>query len=91
MGLRGTTGVGMLSHFCHVQLCVTVACQDPLSMGFSRQEYRSGLPCPSPEDLPNPGTQPTPLMSPALSSGFFTTSTTWEALGTTGALPNHAS
>ena len=34
---------------------MTVACQVPLSMGFSRQEYWSGLPFPSPEDLPNPG------------------------------------
>ena len=39
-------------------------------MGFSRQEYWSGLPFPSPEDLPNPGTEPT---SPALAAGFFTT------------------
>ena len=41
-----------------VWLCVTlwtVAHQSPLSMGFSRQEYWSGLPCPPPEDLPNPG------------------------------------
>ena len=36
----------------------TVACQAPLSMGFSRQEYWSGLPCPSPGDLPNPGIKP---------------------------------
>ena len=36
----------------------TVACQAPLSMGFSRQEYWSGLPFPSPEDLPNPGIEP---------------------------------
>ena len=36
----------------------TVACQTPLSMGFSRQEYWSGLPFPSPGDLPNPGIQP---------------------------------
>ena len=35
----------------------TVAYQDPLSMGFSRQGYWSGLPLPSPEDLPNPGTE----------------------------------
>ena len=41
----------------------TVACQDPLSMGFSRQEYWSGLPLPSPGDLPNPGIEPG---SPAL-------------------------
>ena len=33
----------------------TVACQAPLSMGFSRQEYGSGLPFPSPRDLPDPG------------------------------------
>ena len=38
----------------------TVACQVPLSMGFSRQEYWSGLPFPSPGDLPNPGTEPGP-------------------------------
>ena len=48
----------------------TVACQAPLSMGFSRQEYRSGLPFPSPGHLPNPGTEPMSLqvscMSPAL-------------------------
>ena len=42
----------------------------PLSMGFSRQEYLSGLPFPSPGDLPNPGTEPT---SPALAGRFFTT------------------
>ena len=41
----------------------TVACQAPLSMGFSRQEYWSGLPFPSPEDLPDPGIEP---RSPAL-------------------------
>ena len=38
----------------------TIACQDPLSMGFSRQEYWSGLPFPSPEDLPDPGIKPGP-------------------------------
>ena len=58
----------------------TVALQAPLSMGFSWQEYWSGLPCPPPGDLPNPGIEPTSLMSPALAGGFFTTSTTWEAL-----------
>ena len=41
----------------------TVACQAPLSMGFSRQEYWSGLPCPPPGDLPNPGIEATSLMS----------------------------
>ena len=43
--------------------------QAPLSMGFSRQEYWSGLPVPSPGDLPNPGTEPT---SSALAGRFFT-------------------
>ena len=46
----------------------TVACQAPLSMGFSRQEYWGDLPFPSPDDLPNPGIKP---MSPALVDGFF--------------------
>ena len=48
----------LLVRFSHVQLYVTpwtVAHQAPLSMGFPRQEYWSGLPCPSPGDLPNPG------------------------------------
>ena len=49
-------------------------------MEFSRQEYCSGLPLPTPEDLPNPGVKPTSLMSPALAGRFFTTSATWEAL-----------
>ena len=56
----------MLSHFI-VQLCATpwtVARQPPLSMGFPRQEYWSGLPFPSPGDLPNPGIEPMSLMSP---------------------------
>ena len=48
----------------------TVAHQAPLSMGSSRQEYWSGLPFPSPRDLPDPGME---LTSPALTGGFFTT------------------
>ena len=62
----------MPSHFSHVQLFVTqwtVACQASLSMGFSRQEYWSGLPFPTPGDLPKPGTEPPSLMSPALQVG----------------------
>ena len=43
----------------------TVAHQAPLSVGFSRQEYWSGLPCPPAVDLPNPGIKPTPLVIPA--------------------------
>ena len=57
-----------------------VAHQVPLSMGFSRQKNWSGLPCPSPADLPNLGIEHMSLTSPAVSGGFFTTSTTWEAL-----------
>ncbi|CAN0469222.1 unnamed protein product [Rangifer tarandus platyrhynchus] len=52
--------------------------QAPLSMGFSRQEYWCGLPCPPPEDLPDSGIKLTPLMSPAFAGGFFITRTTWE-------------
>ena len=48
-------------------------------MGFSRQEYWSGLSCPPPADLPDPGIEPGPLISPVLAGGFFITSTTWEA------------
>ena len=57
----------------HVQPFVTpwtVACQAPLSMGFSRQEFWSGLPFPTPGDLPDPGIEPT---SPMLAGAFFTT------------------
>ena len=52
----------------------TMAHQAPLSMGFSGQEYWGGLPCPPPGDIPNPGTEPVSLMSPALAVTFFTTS-----------------
>jgi len=48
-------------------------------MRFSRQDYWSGLSCPPPEDLPNPGIKPTSLMSLALGSRFFTINATWEA------------
>ena len=56
----------LLNHFSHVQLCAapwTAAHQAPLSMGFSRQGYRSGLPGPPPGDLPNPGMEPVSLTS----------------------------
>ena len=68
-----------VSRFSHAQLLVTlwtVARQAPLSMGFSMQEYWSGLPCPPPEDLPDPGIKPASLMSPASAGRFFTTSAT---------------
>ena len=54
----------------------TVACQAPLSMWFSRQEYWSGLPCTPQGDLPNSGMEPGSLMFPALAGRFFTTSAT---------------
>ena len=50
-----------------------------LLMGFSRQEYWSGLPFPPPEDLPDPGFELVSLKFSALAGGFFTTSTAWEA------------
>ena len=56
-----------------------LACQGPLSMGFSRQEYWSGLPGPPSEDLPNPRIEPVCRMSPALADVFFTINTAWEA------------
>ena len=65
----------------------TVAGQAPLSMGFSRQECWSGLPCPSPGDLPDPGIKPESLMSPILAGGFFTTLTTWGDLSYDSARP----
>ena len=72
----------MLNCFSHVQLIATlwtVALQPPLSTGFCRQGYWSGLPCPPPGDLPNPGTKPTSLTFPAMAGVFFTTRATWEA------------
>ena len=56
-----------------------LARQAPLSMGFSRQEYWSGLPCRPPGDLPDPRIESGSLVSPALAGGFFTPSATWEA------------
>ena len=56
----------------------TVACQAPLSIEFSRQEYWNGLPCPSPGNLLEPGIEPASLMSPALTGRFFTTGAIWE-------------
>ena len=58
----------------------TVARQAPLSMGFSKQECWSGLPCPLPGNLPNPRIEPISLRNPALGGRFFNTSATWEAL-----------
>ena len=63
-GPHALTRVCVLRCFSHVRLCVmpwTIACQAPLSMGFSRQEYWSGLPCPPLGDLPDPGIEPVTL------------------------------
>ena len=71
-----TSSAIRISRFSHVQLFATpwtVAHQASLSMGFSRQEYWSGLPFPSPGDLPNPGIEYKSLVSPALAGELFTT------------------
>ena len=68
-----------------LQSCLTLcdpmdlAHQAPLSMGFSRQECWSRMPCPCPEDLPKPGIEPVSLTSLALAGRFLTTSANWEA------------
>ena len=59
----------------------TIVRQDPLFMEFSRQEYWSGLPCPPPGELPDPGIEP--MVSPALAGRFFNYCATWEGLKTT--------
>ena len=66
----------MLSCFSRVRFFATpwtAARQAPLSMGFSRQEPWNGLPCPPSGDLSDPGIEPTSLMFPTLTGGFFTT------------------
>ena len=66
----------------HVRFFVaswTVVHQAPLSMEFSRQEYWSGLPFPTPGKFPDPGIEPMSLMYPALAGRFFTTSAPREA------------
>ena len=60
----------MLSHVRLFVTAWTIACQAPLSMEFSRQEYWNGLPFPFPEDLLYPGIEP---ISPVLAGGFFIT------------------
>ena len=73
----------ILSRFSCVHLFATpVECSPPGSSVHEifRQEYWSGLPCPPPGDLPDPGIKPASLMSPVLAGGFFITGTTWEAV-----------
>ena len=88
MVLHLMAGMGVLTanqwcgyHLSHDQLFATpqtIACQAPLSMGFSQQEYWSRLPCPPPGDLPDPGIKTASLMSPLLAGRFFTTNATWK-------------
>ena len=76
--LKYNSGIGRVCAQSGPTLCDSMDYirQAPLSMGFSRQEYWSGLPCPPPGDLSNPGIEPASPASPALAGGFFTTSTT---------------
>ena len=76
-----TIYVYVLRYFSCVQIFATlwtVTCQAPLFMGFSRQEYWSGLPISHPGDLPDPRIEPASLMPPALAGRVFTTSATCE-------------
>ena len=63
-----------------------IARQASLSIGFSRQEYWSGLLLPTQGALPDPGIKPASLACPVLAGGFFTTSSTWEVLELSGGL-----
>ena len=76
-------------HYFLCIACVSAQCSQtpwtlarwaPLSMGFSREKYWSGLLFPSPGDLPDPGTESVSPASPALAEIVFTTSTTWDSL-----------
>ena len=67
-----------LSHVRLFTATWTVACQAPLPIEFSRQEYWSGVPFNTLEDLPDPRIKPMSLVSSALAGRFFTTSATWQ-------------
>ena len=74
-----TVSLVVVQLLSHVQLfCDPITGQAPLSMGFSRQEYWSGLPFPSPGDLPDPGIKPTSPVAPALQADTLLTT---QALG----------
>ena len=73
------SSVQSLSHVRLFSTPWTVTYQALLSMGFSRQEYWSGLPFPSPGDLPDPEIEPMSVLFPTLAGGFFTIGTTYEA------------
>ena len=74
------SSVQSLSRVWFSAILWTVACQAPLSMEFSKQEYWSRFPCPPPEHLPDRDWTHVCLTSPALAGRFFTTSAPWEAL-----------
>ena len=85
-GLYLTLRITIVEYSSYSWFCVwlsanlwTIAHQALLSMGFSRKEYWSGLPCAPPGDLSDSVIKPASPMSPALAGGFFTISTTWEA------------
>ena len=82
-GCKESDMTGQLTHTCTVVsdsvMLWTVACQALQSTGFSRQEYWSGIPFPSPGNLPNPGIKPVSPVSSAFQR-FFTHWTTWEVL-----------
>ena len=81
---KGGVPAYVLSHFSHVWLCAslwTVACQASLSMGFSRQEYWGGCCALLQGIFLTQGSNLCLLCLPALTDGFFTTSTTWETQG----------
>ena len=81
LGLQTFGGGSLVAKLCPTLATPwTVAGQASLSMGFSRQEYWSGVPCPSSGDRHDSGIEPTSPMSPALAGGFLTTSTSWETL-----------
>ena len=77
--------LGLIRSLCYaksLQSCLTFCnprqCSPPSFMEFSGQEYWRGLLCPSPGYLPDPGVEPSSLMSSALAGKFFTSSATWE-------------
>ena len=81
-GVHVSNGILCLFLLSGVQVFATpwtVAHQAPLSMVFFRQEYWSGMPLPSPGDLPDPGIEFASPVTPELAGGFFTTCATWEA------------
>ena len=72
-GGRGDGGGGLVAKSCPtLAIPWTIAHQAPLNMGFSRQEYWSGLPCPPPGDLPDPWIEPSSPVALALQAESFT-------------------